>query len=64
MNVTLLHRVDIMEFERGWGQRLDEKRYFATRKEAEDFVTSFNSKNNLDYVPDWYMIAEYVGKIQ
>lgn len=51
------HRVEIYESERGWGQRLDEVKYFDTMKEAEEFVKEFNSKNTLDYVPDWYMFA-------
>lgn len=50
-------RVDIFESERGWGQRLDEEKYFDNELEARNFVNDFNSKNDLDYVPDWYMVA-------
>lgn len=50
-------KVDIIESERDWGQKLDETREFESHEQAESFVNEFNSKNNLDYVPDWYMYA-------
>lgn len=51
-------RVNIIESERGWGQKVDEVKEFDTRKEAEDFVREFNSANLTDGpVPDWYMMA-------
>jgi len=59
-----IHKVDIIESERGWGSKIDETKFFTSKKEAEDFVKEFNSKN--DYsgpVPDWYVVAAYVGKI-
>ena len=49
--------VDVMEFERGWGSRVDETKSFATREEADKFVNDFNSQNTDDPVPDWYMVA-------
>lgn len=48
----------LMEFERGWGSRVDEIREFDTEKERDDFVESFNAQNTSAIVPDWYMIAE------
>ena len=57
------HRVDIFEYERGWGSKLDEIKYFETESEAREFVKNYNSRNNLDYVPDWYMVAVYQGKV-
>lgn len=58
-------RVDIIESERGWGSKIDESKYFDNEIEARQFVTDYNSKHNLpsSYVPDWYMIAQYVGKV-
>lgn len=50
-------KVELIESERGWGQRLDEVREFPSREEAEAFVAEFNSKNNETTVPDWYMYA-------
>jgi hypothetical protein len=52
-------RVDIMEYERGWGSRLDESIYFDNEVEAKDYVTKFNSQNTADTAPDWYMVASY-----
>ena len=51
-------RVDIIESERGWGQKIDETKYFDDANLAYKFVEEFNAKNNLDYVPDWYMYAK------
>ena len=51
-------RVDIIESERGWGQKIDGHRDFETIEEADTFVIDFNKDNNLDHVPDWYMYAK------
>lgn len=56
-------RVDIIESERGWGQKIDETKYFDDATEAYKFVEDFNSKNNLPYVPDWYMYATAPVKV-
>lgn len=50
-------KVDIMEYERGWGNRLDETKEFETYEEALAFRKDFNAKNTDDVVPDWYMVA-------
>lgn len=52
------YRVDIIESERGWGQRIDETQYFDTLAEAQQFVKRYNASNNLPQVPAWYMYAE------
>jgi hypothetical protein len=57
------YRVDLIEYERGWGQKLDETLYFDNEAEAREYVRSFNAKNTAKEVPDWYMIAEFCGKI-
>jgi hypothetical protein len=49
--------VFIIESERGWGQRVDEKKFFESLDEATKFVTEFNSANDKPTVPDWYMYA-------
>lgn len=51
-------KVYVMESERGWGQRVDEVKHFTSKQEAEEFKKEFNSQNNLDHVPDWYMYAD------
>lgn len=55
-------RVAIIESERGWGQRVDEIREFDTQKQAEDFVETFNSRNDKPYVPDYYEYAEIISQ--
>lgn len=52
--------VHIMEYERGWGSKIDEVKTFDTPELAADFCKTYNAKNNLDYVPDWYMVAVVV----
>lgn len=49
--------VDVFEYERGWGSRLDETRKFTTYEKAKAFVRKFNAQNNEPTVPDWYMVA-------
>lgn len=51
--------VALVESERGWGSKIDEYKYFETEKQANEFVKEFNSKNDKDYVPDWFMYAKY-----
>ena len=58
-----VYRVDIIESERGWGSKVDEVKYFDTMESAKEFCKTFNTDNNLDYVPDWYMRADYVGTV-
>ncbi len=50
-------RVEVIESERGWGQRVDKVKLFDDAQEALDWVRKFNSANNKDKVPDWYMFA-------
>lgn len=52
--------VQLIESERGWGQRVDEVKKFKTREDAEKYVDTFNAKNNKRIVPDWYMYARIV----
>ena len=58
-----LYQVNIVERERGWGSKVDETKFFDNKEEAEQFVINFNKRNTSTVVPDWYMMAEYVGKI-
>jgi hypothetical protein len=57
------YRVDIIESERGWGQKVDETIYFDNEVEARKYCEDFNAKNTAKEVPDWYMRAEYCGPI-
>ena len=57
------YRVDIIESERGWGQKVDEVKYFSNEVEAKEFVKAFNARNTQNFTPDWYMYAAYCGKV-
>jgi hypothetical protein len=51
-------KVDIIESERGWGQKVDETKEFGEDfSAAKKFRDNYNAKNNEDTVPDWYMYA-------
>ena len=50
-------KVEIVEFERGWGQRTDSIETFPTERKARNFVERYNSKNTLNEVPDIYTKA-------
>ena len=52
-----MHKVYIYESECGLGQKLDEVKEFDTLEKAQAFVVEYNKKNDLPYVPDWYMFA-------
>lgn len=54
-------KVEIVESEHGWGQRIDSTEEFKTQEEVDAFIKEFNAKNNKDTVPDWYMYARQVG---
>lgn len=56
-------RVYIIESERGWGQKVDDVKFFDTENEATIFVKNYNKKNNLPSVPDWYMYADSPKKV-
>ena len=63
INKPTAFRVDLIEYERGWGSKIDETIYFDNEVEALQYTKEFNSKNNDVEVTDWYMIAEYRGAI-
>lgn len=53
------YKVVVLEYERGYGSKVDEVIYFDTEANAKAFQREFNSLNTSNTVPDWYMIAEY-----
>ena len=54
-----IYKVTIIESERGWGQKIDDVKYFTTEEEAQQFCSEFNKDNTDDVAPDWYMVARY-----
>ena len=59
----IAYRVDIMEYDRFMGSKLDETLYFDNEAEAREHVRNFNSLNTSQTIPDWYMVAEYCGRV-
>ena len=53
----MMFRVDIIESERGWGQKKDGEYFFETIEEADKFVAKYNSQNTEKEVPDYYTYA-------
>lgn len=63
INRPVGYRVDLIEYERGWGSKIDETLYFDNEEEAREYCKEFNAKNTETQAPDWYMIADYRGPI-
>ena len=56
--------VEFTEYERGWGQKHWSTEYYDNEAEAQQRAIDYNREhNNLDYVPDWYVRADYVGRV-
>ncbi len=56
-------KVEVIESERGWGQKLDSLKFFDTKEEAEGWADKFNEPNTASTAPDWYMQANLCGWI-
>lgn len=58
------YRVDMIESELGWGQKIDDHKYFDTEAEARKFVKEYNDLHNPPGpVPNWYYMAMYYGPV-
>lgn len=55
-----MFKVALLEYERGWGSKIDEVREFDTIEERDAFIQEFNSYNTQKTAPDWYMVAEAI----
>lgn len=52
------YTIQLVEYERGWGSRVDDTVYFLEKEEAVKWARYYNQKYNSNKdVPDWYMIA-------
>lgn len=57
-------KVQLTEYERGWGQKPWDTVYFDNEAEARKYADDYNKKhNNLASAPDWYVRADYVGQV-
>lgn len=56
-----VYRVRITEYERGWGQRVDENdtRFFTTLEEAEKYAAHWEEGGSSDYF--WRATIEKIG---
>lgn len=62
-NPTVLFKVQLTEYERGWGQKPWDTLYFDNEAEARQYAADYNAKhNNKAEVPDWYVMARYEGR--
>ena len=64
----IAYRVNVIESERGWGQKIDDTLYFDSAEEAQQWVADFNQKmmpplKPGEGVPDYYCRAEYCGSV-
>lgn len=59
-----LFKVVFTEYERGWGQKHRDTEYYDNEAEARQRAIDYNTEhNNLKAAPDWYVRAEYGGKV-
>ena len=57
-------KVVFTEYERGWGQKHWATEYYDNEEEARNRAIAYNKEhNNLNYVPDWYVRADYIGEV-
>lgn len=49
--------VIFMEYERGWGSKVESIEYFDNDEDAKARVSEFNSHNTATEAPDWYIVA-------
>lgn len=58
-------KVQLTEYERGFGQKPWNTMYFDNEAEARKYAEDYNNEhNNKSEVPDWYIVARYEGKVQ
>lgn len=61
---VVAYKVELTEYERGWGQKPFDTIYFDNEAEARQWAIDYNLKHNSEKtVPDWYVRADYAGKV-
>lgn len=59
-----LFKVVFTEYDRFSGQKHWDTEYYDNEEEARERAISYNKKhNNLDSAPEWYVRADYAGKV-
>lgn len=64
ISMPIAYKVSIIESERGWGQKIDEVKYFDNEQDARKFVEQYNADLPDGPAPDWYMMAQYEGRVR
>lgn len=60
-----LFKVELTEYDRFSGRKPWDTVYFDNEAEAKQYAIDYNLKhNNLDYVPEWYVRADYAGQVR
>ena len=55
-----IYKVNLTEYEKGWGSKVFDVLYFQKEDNALSYIKEYNSKNNLNYTPDYYTRAELI----
>ena len=50
-------KIAVLESEHGWGSKIDDWMVCLTHEDAKEFEKEFNSKNDSETVPDWYLLV-------
>jgi hypothetical protein len=59
-----LYKVEFTEYDRFSGRKPWSTEYYDNEAEARQRAIDYNKEhNNLDYVPEWYVRADYAGKV-
>lgn len=58
MKNKLAVMIPVIESERGWGRKVDDHMVCLTTEDTRAFEKEFNSKNQADSTPEWYMQVE------
>ena len=59
-----LFKVLLTEYDRFSGRKHWDTKYFDNEAEARQWAIDYNKEhNNLDYVPEWYVRADYEGRV-
>lgn len=60
-----LFKVELTEYDCFSGKKPWDTVYFDNETEARQYAIDYNNKhNNLDYVPEWYVRADYTGAVR
>ena len=63
--IVVAFKVELTEYERGWGQKHWDTWYFDNEAEARQAAIDYNTKhNNLKEAPNWYVRADYMGPVK